>query len=216
MSMVYADVDQGNNGACKSVIMHFEFDTQFLSDPKAVAILNLNGGPFQFQFPPRISTDSKSARWKTLAANAGAYDDIVMWQGADSRSLTLEATYVIDGNQWTADRISKLAHAAKAYLYLSLAGRLKNPFAAPCVIIESLYGAVQQRSSWRMESASIAYGEHIVGPFQSSPQFHPLTTKITFSLKSWVNLKMSDEAGKEKDTVSDFKNIETDTSALWY
>lgn len=215
MSMVYADVDQGQNGACKSVIMKFEFDTKFLSDPKAVGVLNLNGGPFQFQFPPRITSDSKSARWKQLAQNAGAYDDIVMWQGAESRSLALEATYIIDGNQWTANRISKLAHAAKAYLYLSLAGRFEDPFAAPCVIIESLYGAVQQRSSWRMENVAISYGDKILGPFSGNPQFHPLTTKITFNLKSWVNLDMG-EGEKEKNTVSDFKNLEVDASALWY
>ncbi len=230
MAMRYADIDQGNGGVAKSVIMRFEYDTNLLSDPKADAILGLKG-PFPFQFPPRISSDSKSAKWKTIAAQSGSYDDIVMWQGADSRSLNIDATYIIDGAQWTAERISKIAHAAKAYLYLSLAGRLESPLDAPCVIIESLYGAVEQRSSWRMESASISYGDQIVGPFSTSPKYHPLMTKVSFTLKSWVKLSTDMSADKgdkdvvsdyktadkgDKDVVSDYKNLEVDTSALWY
>ena len=159
------------------------------------------GKNFPFQFPPRVTSDGKSAEW--TETGKFSWEPIAVWNGAAARKLSIEAMYVVDGNSWTGAKIAKIAHAASAYFYRSVSVALKDKGFGPIIEISSLYDAVQEKSTWRGLDVSIARSEYIVNDgvsavttspasssgTSSSSSFWPMFTKITFNLAAYSKIK---------------------------
>src|SRR5882672_101550 len=72
-------------------------------------------GKLTLQFPPKITSDSKSANWQE--ENKGSYEPLLIWLGSNARKITVELTYIVDGNQFTTDVIANITKVVKAYFY---------------------------------------------------------------------------------------------------
>lgn len=121
------------------------------------------GTNWPFQFPPRVKSDTKGGDWEEK--NKVSFEPVAFWTGAQPRKITIEATYVVTGeSEWNGDRIAKIAHAAKAYFYRSIQAAYKEGSKGfgPTVEIHALYGAVQEKSTWRMFDVGVEYSETFV------------------------------------------------------
>ncbi len=159
MAIVYASHDIK---LCESIEFIIRADTEFVNHAATMAELGTYlGRKWLFQFPPRIKTDSKSAEWNEV--RRVSYEPIAMWRGADARTLSLEATYVVTGEKnFSGIEISRIASAAKAYFYRSIEGAYENKHFGPVVEITTLYGAVREQSTWRMTDVSVEYADTFV------------------------------------------------------
>lgn len=185
---------------------------------------NIIGKNWPFQFPPRVTADSKTATWEET--DRVSYEPIAYWMGAKARALTLETVYFVTGEKkWSGAEIAKIAHAAKAYFYRSIEEAVAKGGFGPIVTITALYGAVQEESTWRCSGVNVEYAPTFVRdttpsikppPSQSaaaqsnSPPNNnnnkpnsvdqapmwPLWTKITFELQSWT--QNANAEGEEK------------------
>jgi hypothetical protein len=76
------------------------------------------------QFPPRISSDGKNAEWTD--SDQGAYEPIRTFNGSGARKLTLELTYIVTGEPWTADAIAEIGRNIRSYFYNIVAINFKG------------------------------------------------------------------------------------------
>lgn len=185
--------------------------------------------PFPFQFPPRVTTDSKTANWDEH--DKITYEPIAIYRGSQARKLTIEAEYILTGsnvgtgssspiNRWGGEEIARLVQAAKSYFYRSVQSVLgggadgEGAF-GPAIKILNLYGAVRQvtdevGSTWRLSSVDATYSDTLVIDNQS---YWPLKTKLVISCMSYTQL--ADEGA------SDFKlaklgNLASKPTPQWY
>lgn len=147
----------------------------FLKDDVLLKIQGEGGGPFTripFQFPPRITSDVKTANWKE--AFQASYEPLAIWMGSEARTIRLEAEYIVS-SRFTAQRISILMHAVKAYFY----NNAKNIFPKVKLSIYEIVGITGGIATFRAKSVSITYGDGII---QDGAFAFPLYSKFSMEL----------------------------------
>lgn len=130
-------------------------------------------GRLDLQFPPKITSDSKSANWQE--ENKGSYEPLLIWLGSNARKVTIELTYIVDGNQFTTAAIANITKVVKAYFYREIQDNKNIP-----IVKMLMYNHMDPNSSadFRLLDANISHGETIIQ--DGSGQF-PLLTKITIN-----------------------------------
>lgn len=179
MAIVYTPVDQQLRESVKMVILDKPAFAGGLGD-----LGNVIGKNFPFQFPPRVKGDNKSAEWEEK--KRVSYEPVAYYMGAEARRLQIEAMYFVTGEKkWSGSEIAKLAQSAKAYFYRTIESVYSNKGFGPVVEITSLYGAVQEKSTWRMTSVEAEYAETFVRD-DTPPTPGPKTnTKINLGFRSF-------------------------------
>lgn len=159
MAIEYTSHDRS---LCDSVIFKIRDDAKFVDDAATKQELGTYlGRPWKFQFPPRIKSDTKSAEWEET--RNVSYEPVALWKGADARTISLEAMYVVTGEKdFSGIEIARIANAAKAYFYRSIEKAVNGGKFGPVVEITSIYGAVRERSTWRMTDVSVEYADTFV------------------------------------------------------
>lgn len=143
------------------------------------------GGRLTLQFPPKITTDSKSANWQE--ENKGSYEPLLIWLGSNARKITIELTYIVDGNQFTTSVIADITKTVKAYFYREIQDNQNIP-----IVKLQIYNHMDPNSTadFRLLDASISHGETIIQ--DASGQF-PLLTKITMTAALVTQVKNKQE-----------------------
>src|SRR4051812_43998717 len=83
------------------------------------AIIQVNSGAgvgINFQFPPKISSDSRKGQWKEEPPNPNGAEPIAVYQGASSRQISLDWFYIVDGGEWTGASISRECRVLRGYM----------------------------------------------------------------------------------------------------
>lgn len=187
---------------------------------------------FPFQFPPRITTDSKNADW--TETNKVSYEPLAIWQGAGARKLTITAQYAVVDTTWNGETIAEIANAAKSYFYRSIqsvyakegkpgavdkikdfgsnlgVGSGGKKAMGPIVTISSLYGAVREKSTWRMTDVSIEYGDTFVN---DGDKAYPLMTKITFQCAAFTKIAENENGD---NALQPYDGLVTIPTSKWY
>lgn len=112
------------------IINHVELE--LMEDPPAI-----DGFPstfINFQFPPIISSDSKSASWDPR--DVKSYEPLMIWNGATARKITLTYTYiVVESNEGengfktgTPKFIRDQLQSIKGYFYRDMVGTTGSGF----------------------------------------------------------------------------------------
>lgn len=202
---------------CDSALMQF-------TDDKG------NFGPkVDFQFPPKVLSDSRRADYSTIATMPSQTEPLVQWAGADSRKITLQITYIADGI-FDCNRIHAQLRLIRGYFEKVKMDMDKNKLADRLAVKLQLWciGGVAPMT-FRMESCEVKYSETMVtnlpprkqekmtgglffGPvsgsysfkYGSTTSYFPLKTDITCSFSSWTSAS------------NDFKNLEKTLSPDWY
>ena len=82
-------------------------------------------GLVKLQFPPRITSDVKTADWKEDPKFS--YEPIVLFKGSTPRKITMELVYIVDGQQFTTVTISNIEKKVRAYFYRTIKAGSKIP-----------------------------------------------------------------------------------------
>jgi len=130
-----------------------------------------DGLKIEFQFPPKITSDSKSSKWKLKWQNS--YEPYAVWLGAEARRITLAADYVVHG-EWGADKVQKQITNAKGHLYKH--GGKTGPNAPYATL--NMYGIAPDGSTWRVSDVNIKYSQELI----RDGIIWPLHSKLTIRL----------------------------------
>jgi hypothetical protein len=158
-------------------------------------------GKIALQFPPKITSDGKSAFWQE--DNRYGYEEFALWLGSSGRAVNIELNYVVWGSfdqQKIHDEIGKI----KRHLYVG-AGKL-TPFNSkiPFFFIEGwkTIDGSKKPVPFRLKSVSISYSREYVG---SGNNYWPLHTKVDIACKMFTRSGMT--AGQTKFKEENFDGI---------
>jgi hypothetical protein len=174
----------------------------------------------EFQFPPKITTDSKTGLWNK--ENITGYEPMAWWSGAESRSIVMVSQWVVYGEKWTTSKISKIARDLKGHLYLpGVAFSDRAPF-----VKLKMYNIVPESgglSTWRMMNVSFKYSEEMVGVDDNA---WPLHTECTMNLELFTNagrvkvqdsgLTLSSIGEKKSKLVQKVPGLPDSVAQEWY
>lgn len=164
-----------------------------------------------FQFPPKITSDNKSANWKNIPVPL-AYEPIVMWEGNDTRKISIKWEYVVtnsttNGKTWNINTISKMSRTIKSYFYTG--GLVPNLLP---VFKLALYNNVptlnSQESTWRGMNISIKPGKSII---VENNQACSIKTEFDLSLEMITNINKPTGS-----THYAFNNVPPQPLQQWY
>lgn len=134
------------------------------------------GDEIEFQFPPRITSDSKSSNWRE--DSSASYEPTATYLGSTARSIKLSTEYIIYG-EWTGEKINNAIRNLKSNIYLKNADIIKSR--APYIELE-MYGYIPAagiRSTWRIMDVSVVPSKEIV---ESGDNWYPLHYVMSISL----------------------------------
>ena len=144
----------------------------------------------KFQFPPKITSDSKSSDWTTRGRIA--YEPIVTWNGANPRKVAIKMTYVVAGGEWTAERIRGITREFKRINY-GIPG-LKKSMAVMVIKIYGSDGIIGDGGKFRVSDVSVQYSESTVKA--SNSLAWPMITEITVQCELVTQTNVGDDGPK--------------------
>jgi hypothetical protein len=157
------------------------------------------GYTVEFQFLPKIKSESNASRWKE--EDIWGNDQLKIHQGSSSKKLTMEWEYVCTDSKWDAVKISTNCRNLKAYFYEF------SDKVYPLAFIT--YGVVMKDMMCRVMSVDITYGDEVV----DNGGVHPLHTKVAVGLEMAHNiLNPNDKEGKGKLLTEPLQAVKFD----WY
>lgn len=151
----------------------------------------------KFQFPPKISDDSREGEWDEKSAGPNSGDIIAVYKTAKPRSVTLDWIYVLTGHPSEVYRGNAIWNAETIQEQLRfLRGYFRNPFVegggggdganSPLVVNLWLWGAGGRGTmSFRLNSVNIKHDQTIIGTGATA---FPLRTEVSANFKSWPKI----------------------------
>ena len=139
----------------------------------------------EFQFPPKIVTDGKTTKWHTSWADY-AWEPVKHWKGNGARAITLKAEYVVTGDTWNIDKISKMMKRYKSYFYSTIKGGVLPVFEI------KMYRQAPESGrdpAFRGMSIDIRPGEEYI---VQNDQRYPLYTEVSLNLELVTNIEKED------------------------
>jgi len=153
----------------------------------------------EFQFPPRVKSDSRTGEWTAVAVDGGKTNNAQMeeplftYQGGNPRKIQMEWDYLVtDGeinafNQgglaWTVDRITRNLTTLRRYAANVDQNVKQNAVFDQLLIKLILYDIGGRESmSYRSDGVTISYDD---GLFIGNDRTFPLKTTVAMTLYSW-------------------------------
>lgn len=101
-------------------------DEALISNPRALSVSFAdpeNEGNYlfvQFQYPPRINSDSRKIKWETTQDYAGMTEPITIYSSSSPREISLSFTYIfnklsMNGVTWNAQAIQRNVRLIRGY-----------------------------------------------------------------------------------------------------
>ena len=189
---------------------------------------NCDGTRIRFQFPPRVTSDSKSGEWSSVK-NA-ALPPIAYYKATGPRKISLKWEYVVthggggsDGTDgvWGVSAIARNVRAIRGYFNLGLASADSNSFNPENMIIFFRYGAFGDGSAqyqgftggcytFYAEAVDVKHSDTLVYP--SSDLIYPLKTEVSMTLIEWT----SGLLGDKNNNAANIKLLVTKPTPGWY
>ena len=129
-----------------------------------------------FQFPPRITSETKNPNWDDKPIFS--YEPIAIFKGSEARQLNVELKYVVtsaDG-PFSPSKIVEICRKIKSYAY-NIGTESKKAF--PTITVDWPM-ILPKNAACRMTDFNIEYSEAMVGG--KAEAFFPLVTTVTFTL----------------------------------
>ena len=175
-----------------------------------------DGGPkIVFQFPPKITTESKKMNWREMAQGM-VWEPYYLWGGGYPREATLTTTYLVGGPSgqeggegWTANRVAHETRRWKSYFYNDGLTAFIPVFQldmwqhAP--ITEGII------TTWRASDISLKFSESLITDSNDITSTFPLRTDITLKLSLTTEIEYED--GRK---VFDSTTLTAKPKQTWY
>lgn len=171
--------------------------------------LRFNLGPkIEFQFPPKITTDSRKGEW--YEGNLQGTEPIATFQKSGPREISLTWSYIVTGGVWTTEKISQQVKAIRGYFARY---RDQNNLAARNLILFFQMWAhgdpsIGKQMSCRIKSVDVKHTDTIVAPNGDPSVAYPLRTDIVVDLRLWT------KGGPEP--TQDLEGLLPNEEQFWY
>ena len=132
-----------------------------------------------FQFPPRILSDSNTSDW--LEVDIWSYEPLKVHKGSGGRKVNMEWEYIATDRVFNAKKIRSEIHKLKSYFF-SFEGD-KYP------IVRVNYTEVLPNVPLRLRDLNISHGPEII----NNDGFFPLYTKVAITLDLATNMSKEGE-----------------------
>lgn len=167
--------------------------------------LSVYGTKVQFQFPPKITSESNNWNVK-LSKDLQSYGPLKVLAGMGGRTINVEWEYIATDKIFNGAFIAATLRNLKKYFYEFRAAGSKQNAVHPVVSFQ--YGAIVPSAvNFRMMNMTITYGIELV--IQNSDLF-PLYTKVAIVLEMATTLGIS--SGPDKLLVPDLRKVDKQ----WY
>lgn len=130
------------------------------------SVNNIPKDPYQiqFQFPPRIRSDSKSGEWqetKTLMLS----EPIAIFKNGNPRTFSLKWEYLVDGDIWTTERIANICRNLRGYFARTDMKYIKRADIGLYTVYFKLWlHGDAEKMTCRIENVNITHSETIIIP----------------------------------------------------
>lgn len=131
----------------------------------------------KFQFPPRVTADSKTSNWKSVFQ--ASWEPLKYYWGSESRAITVEAEWMASGSVWTPQAIATQLRDIRGYFY---AAKVGGDY--PQVRLQ-IYDIVPSSAPFRLMDFGVSYGDAIKG----GAGIFPLYSKGSFKLELATQIK---------------------------
>ena len=179
----------------------------------------------EFQFPPRILSDNRSADWNE--GNLPGSEPVANYKTSSAREMSLQFTYIVDDYStdipdktfngiWSIGRIKKQIVKLRGYFSL-----LKNNNKRSAQIVYFRYPLFTGYETWscRIKNVNVKHGETIVGnPLVNVgsgylPSVFPLRTDVTLDIRLWTT-----GGTTEDDQIQNIEGLKgnPDIQSLWF
>lgn len=152
----------------------------------------------EFQFPPKVIGDGRKGDW--FEQNVRGDEPAAGFTYTGPREITLNWTYVVDGDQWTVDRITSNIRTLRGYFMFvdkqtpGSDGKLKIDINNMVLKLRMWCIGGSGWMSGRLKSVDVKYGETmIITKGTSTPGKHlgadgafPLRSDISVDLRLWT------------------------------
>lgn len=159
-----------------------QFDKDLVNNIQFIVLNNIN---IQFQFAPKIVSDSNSSKW--IEEDILGHEPLAIQAGASARQIVMEWEYVATDNKFTPETISGELRKLKGYFFDFTEAKY------PLVHVK-FTEVLPVLTPFRMLDINIQHGPEMVG---KGNKFYPLYSKCSVTLKMATNLADSGEKPKE-------------------
>ncbi len=162
-----------------------QFDQKLIT--KISFVLNNNQGKIDFQFVPRITSESNNSLWHE--ENMAAIEPLKTVMSAGGRKINMEWEYLATDGVWDCARVGNTLRKLKSYFFEFK----QKPY--PVAIIKYTH-VIPENINFRIADVNISYSNEIV----ENNGFHPLHTKVVVSLEmaTTINYPGTGKPGKLK------------------
>jgi hypothetical protein len=165
---------------------YMAFNEDVIPDAPPFVVLKSRQTRVDFQFPPKVLSDSRKGSWEEIEAWGVA--PIAIYKASQPRVISLQATYILDGD-WTADIIKSNVQLIRGYFQ-----RVKDRAGARNaeaekdnrnLAIELKLWAIggEKPMTFRIGQCDVKYSETLIG---SGNKAWPLKTEINLDLATWT------------------------------
>jgi hypothetical protein len=158
----------------------------------------------KFQFPPKITTDSRKGEWDESSFQGS--EQIALYTKSGPREITLIFTYIVDGGKWTTYEISNQVYQLRRYFsnYRGDNGFIRDL----AVRFRMWYFGGKDPMSFRIKGVDVKHSETLVAPNGDVSKAYALRTDVTVDLRMWIT------GGDHK--VQDLPDLENFVLTGWY
>jgi hypothetical protein len=149
----------------------------------------VGGGKVAFQFPPRITSDSRKGNWEER--DSQGTEPIAVFRTSGPREISLSWMYIVadsgSGSGWSTTKIAEEVRRVRGYF-----ARVRQPGNDRNLVVKFKMWKLggDDEMSCRIRSIDVKHSDTIVVPCgDNGPQVqlaYPLRTDITVDLRIWT------------------------------
>lgn len=170
----------------------------------------ISDGNIEFQFPPKITNDSRKGSWDE--GELRGTEPVAVFSTSGPREMTIRWTYVVDGNTWTIERITKNIRTLRGYFALVRDDKSSRKALVVKAQLWCILPSQGQLATGRIKSVDVKYGETMIIPKGNAQGSFCLRSDITVEFRLWTKAAAAD--GSEK--VQDIEGLADRSSPAWF
>lgn len=174
--------------------------------------IEIAGSKIKFQFPPKVSTDTRTATWEEH--DAAGTEEIAIFMGSRERIFQIEWTYIVgavDGT-WGIEKVSGECSKARNYFFGAVTDATNGPVAK---VKLASHGDPDKPMTMRLSDLNIKHGTAYV--FEDGKSY-PLRTDIAMTAKIFTQKAPAPfgvAGGQIGPPQQPIKSLEPTVSGLW-
>jgi hypothetical protein len=136
----------------------------------------------EFQFPPKITTDSRNGTWTETEMPGD--QPFQAWKTSGARKITLEWSYIIGANGWDITKVREQILTLRGYYTAS------EPLVSTYIVMFKMWklGGTDPMSC-RLGNIDISHGKALYVPIVNGRpnvnQAHPVITNVKVGMQLW-------------------------------